>query len=165
MGDRAPHGRGHPAEEEEAKLDYPPVLSSYPEAFQDCMALLAPHEVEVVAYAEEKDAYPLVKGTWQFVDANVSLSWHIGENSNGKIFKDELPTLTTPSVIVARVEDPDGQKLWKVIKGTHLLGLIGYFSPKKEWPQALCSLLTGNAFSGFTFAAVGLGLFVALGGR
>ena len=109
-----------------------------------------------------------------------------GIDPSGTVWKSRVPCLCTKSVIALRTRDASGRRHWRpfwvlrtprlpcpvpvlsllppgrLITGDNLLRRIG-FADSAGVHDETARLLTGNAFSGFTFAAVALAALVGIG--
>eukprot|EP00959_Pyramimonas_sp_CCMP1952_P257098 5371771-Pyramimonas_sp.AAC.1 len=139
-------------------LTYPPDLQKYPAAFRNTVYQLPMAAIETAVFGEETDPYPKSFGVPQFADVNLP----IYKCSDG-VFKAHCPTLCTKSLLLVRMQLSETEKIWRFIRGERLLRLIWFFTAAADLDEGLCRVLVGSAFSGFSFAAVGLGVIAGTG--
>ena len=149
-----------PAFREEG-LQYPPDHSSIGGNWETFVSSLNNRAAEVSFYGEKTQAWPVEMCRPQWADVNLSLDWYL--KAGGIVWRQQMPTMTCSSVIVMRVEVPDGsssKRVWARLDGELCLRMLGFPMGVKFPPSKPTDSMTmaGNAFSGFSYVAQVMGL-------
>jgi hypothetical protein len=143
--------------------DYPPNWSKVPDALWDCVRHLRAPSQELAHFVELSYDYPVTLGTPQFLDVNQSAKFAIPKSGKSAMSTDEVPTLLTSSILMARWQSPfNGKKEFRIISGEYLLRIMGMI-PQAPVSAATAQMMAGNMFEGHAIAAVMHAFLYAIG--